>query len=583
MSSCKSCGDVAQGIEGTQEINSSGSVPLEYYPVPPSSCPQPPPLQPTCVTPITPPNRNCGCSGCVTQSGCCSNLVQAQPQPFYAQSSMCQENHTKTIVNNNFATAIKVATSFNMPACGASAILSFPGLSSVVIGGYIWNPTYGYLKILALNTSNSQLTVQNDCTTGNAPVGTAVPACTYFDVTTPPVSSGGGSGGAPSVFPYLAVDFTAPIVGACINITLTNVNGLSVGKNVQIAGGTYRLSAIIDSTTVTICNDGAGVTPNTPVLALNAANEFQYPVVLIDTNACTNSPAVQGSILVCNAGISQALDATALGQVPVVVDATTNEVQFQTLDVPVRTCATLTACLTLVPGQASYILTVSSSAQFVVGDLLQIGTRTDRFTVTAIIDATHIQGTLDPIPGAVVDIAPGVSVCIADCCEILQLQIDTINTELEDLESSVRAAQANMFGPANLNAGNTNAQTFQASVTFNNPNPSKVGFGYFSVDSVFIAQADNTNTNFLAYDYRLLIGIDVPPVAVLGGVDSIQYNDNAAYPVSKLRTYSGVFSVPVSGSTTINAIAEVNWVGNGTAQLNISDMNVRIHGIMVAV
>jgi hypothetical protein len=75
-----------------------------------------------------------------------------------------------------------------MPACGETAILYFPSVKILPVGTYLWAQTYGYLKVLALDSLTGAATVQNNCDINNAAPGTYVPACTCFLVgPTPPV------------------------------------------------------------------------------------------------------------------------------------------------------------------------------------------------------------------------------------------------------------------------------------------------------------------------------------------------------------------------------------------------------------
>lgn len=85
-------------------------------------------------------------------------------------------------------TALVVSNSWNVPACGAEAVLSIPGLTTVLIGAYIYNPTYGRFRITAFDSVNQQVTVINECLSGNAAPGTVVPALTSFIFSAPPSS-----------------------------------------------------------------------------------------------------------------------------------------------------------------------------------------------------------------------------------------------------------------------------------------------------------------------------------------------------------------------------------------------------------
>ena len=329
---------------------------------------------------------------------------------------------------------------WNVPGCASGAVVSVPGLTDVVIGSYIWNPLYGYFEITDFDPVAQHLTVQNNCQDGNQPVGTQVPGCTKFIVIDPPGDTSGGN--TPLLFPYVALDFVAPADGDCIDIAVTTVNGLAVGKNVQIGSGTYRLESIPSSTLIRICNDGAGITPGTNVIAQNGAGQYQYPIVLIDTNPCTHEGAEEGILIGCVDGVAKPMTGAAVGSVWVLVDAETGRGRYELLDVPTRTCTAITCCLTLTPGVSSYTIPVGDSSQFTNGDTVQIGTREDRGTITAIPDATHITITLVPTPGSVVDIPPGTSLCIIDCCEDLQEQIDALSEQLSDQRLSNYSDQA---------------------------------------------------------------------------------------------------------------------------------------------
>ncbi len=68
---------------------------------------------------------------------------------------------------------------------------------------------------------------------------------------------------------------------------------------VQIGDGEYRISAIPDSTTLTICNDGDGITPGTTVEARTTSGLYQYPIVSL-VDCC---PTVTAAIADINDGL----------------------------------------------------------------------------------------------------------------------------------------------------------------------------------------------------------------------------------------------------------------------------------------
>lgn len=111
---------------------------------------------------------SCGCaskksSGCTTTTNCC-------------EDEGCPEICAALIVTN----------SWNVPACSNSAVLSVPGLTTALIGSYVWNPTYGWFRITGFDSVNGQLTVLNECLAQNAAPGTVVPAETLFVFGAPP-------------------------------------------------------------------------------------------------------------------------------------------------------------------------------------------------------------------------------------------------------------------------------------------------------------------------------------------------------------------------------------------------------------
>jgi len=283
-------------------------------------------------------NSNCG-GGCGNSSSIplpidcgarpCSPLADCRaaspgcPTPYYQNTPQCQENHCQQINNYVYNAGIKNDQAFNLPACGAGAVIYSDGLKTLAIGSYLWNPTYGYLKVTAFDYTTGQIVVVNLCNDGNAAVGTNIPACTPFLVTDTPQATSN-----PNFFPYLAIDFTAPANGDCLTITVTNVNGLVVGNQVTIGTGTYTLNSIVSPTSINICNNGLGITPGTPVIAKDVAGNYQYPIGLIAVNPCGNGVVASGVVLVCNGGGAKPLDGAAAGNLLTLIDPALNTAGF---------------------------------------------------------------------------------------------------------------------------------------------------------------------------------------------------------------------------------------------------------------
>lgn len=382
----------------------------------------------------------CGNGGCVTSA----------PTPFYNQAGGVQENHNTTVVQQQFVTSLTTSSAFNVPACEENATITIPGLQKIQIGSYLWNSVYGYFQVISFDYLSSQVTIKNTCIAScvegvtYASPGSAVPSCTQFNVVDPPCGSGGG---VPSGV-FLAVDFVAPAVGNCIDISVTSVAGIFVGQNVQVGSGIYRVSGVADSTTITICNDGAGIVHGTIVYAKDASNQFITPITPLSTNACTNPVNATGALLTCHNNIQGPLEGGVLGQVPVLINTTTNEVQFQTLAIPVEVCTVLGADITLVAGTTIYTILVSDSSIFSViapptGPQLAVihfGTYENaRWKVNAIPDGTHV--TIEKTTAQTVnDVIPdGSQVCIAPCCDQVSSALNNTNTNVATNTSAIAA------------------------------------------------------------------------------------------------------------------------------------------------
>lgn len=218
------------------------------------------------------------CSKCSSDKCSCPTACGSA---YYNQADICEEDNCQKIYVNGFYFAICTESSWNIPVCGQTAILSVPGVQRVSIGSYIWHTAYGYYQIVSIDVAKGQIGIVNNCTIGNAPPGTQIPACTCFTITTNPIDVPGAS----FLFPYLALDFTAPADGNCVDITVTNINGLASGDIISIGTGLYTIDSFGSDTVVRICNTGEGILPGTPVVAKDSGGNFVYPINVV-SNCC---------------------------------------------------------------------------------------------------------------------------------------------------------------------------------------------------------------------------------------------------------------------------------------------------------
>lgn len=109
----------------------------------------------------------CGCSNSYSSS-CCSVPTN------------CSEVCGSIILTN----------SWNIPACGGSAVVVASGSKNILLGSYLYSPTYGYYKMVSFNALTGEILITNECQGANAAPGTIVPAYQLFAIGVPPSDIG---------------------------------------------------------------------------------------------------------------------------------------------------------------------------------------------------------------------------------------------------------------------------------------------------------------------------------------------------------------------------------------------------------
>lgn len=544
----------------------------------------------------------CGCNPCQ-----CGRSSMATPTPFYNQGCSVQESHNTIINQEVYVTAITTSSSFNIPACGTTATITIPGLQRIQIGSYLWNSIYGYFEVISFDFLSSQVVIKNTCAASCDPgvqfasAGTLVPACTMFNVVDPPCSSDTET----LVGVYVDTDFVAPAIGNCIDIIVTSITGLASGMVVQISSGLYRIAAIISSTIITICNDGSGVTPGTVVAALDATLHHITPVIPTSENACTNDPNPTGSLITCHGGVQAPLDGVSVGQIPVLIDATTNEVQFQTLDLPTSICTILTSCVNLVNGVTVYVVVVADSSIFILGDILIIHDpqiETVRWEVTSVaLGPTHIQITrTTPQVGDLQVGCNNTPICLAPCCEQLAAGTQICSYDWSPafnnsyvLDSGTNKAEA-LAAPASTSVGTASYGVFQ------NPTCNVMNC-LFTIDYVFDGYFDATSIQGIT-QLQFLTEFGTDNVLIANPFPGFTYGTNTAshqhynvHYVAANKFYVGystsqtvIFALAagkklqIYGRTTLNYLTydaiSIGAAPSFTVETNIS----KLHGIGVA-
>lgn len=563
-------------------------------------------MQRTCVTCgcIT---GNCNCRGS-RSTGCCNPSANTAVQPYYQRASMCPEDNTKKVIIREISQVFRNRSAFCMPACGAKVAVVFDGVTDIAIGAWMWSFGIGYLEVESFNAYSCEITLSNPCPTScgdQMPAGTPIPACSLF-VVTPPICLGGGGSGT---FPCLDSGFIAPVSGACVQIGVTNVNGLSVGKNVSILTGIYRISAINSAVLITICNDGQGLTPGTNVDS-GPSGSCTVPIILIDNNPCLNNQTLCGIILGCNDGLISPVVGTEPGQV-LVYNGNGNDTScFRTLGIPVLNCTDLTVCLTLdpdLPPDTAYLVVVGSTAEFTVGDVVTIGGTI--FIVDSILDGTHMRIVPQAAPGVIITFPAGAQICSADCCTILDQRV----TKLERYIYFNENPDCPFGGLTWLDAEANQADTVPLAVpvivdsvtpliegtilntTIEN-NSCVNGMGvHFTIDYLWefrtiAGAAGDANEVELIGQYNVAVAnAPVPPVPVdvYHGFDTLIYG---LVPTStgicryfRAATISGFISIPIFNSAILAVRTSFNY-GHGTVPtIQVDQLTARVAYMAVAI
>lgn len=565
-------------------------------------------------------NLNPVCSSSIACSCGCNPCTCASPAPFYNQAAACQEDHVRVCTNLTYTAVVTSGTAFNMPACGQSVTVKFPGLKKLQPGSFLWNTTYGYLQVTAFDCVNEQAVLYNDCQLANASPGTAIPACTSFNVVDPPYEDASNCGEGV----FVINDFIVPVLGATVDVDVNTTAGLTLGQTVQVGVGSYTLNAILTPTSIRLYNyGGVGVVPGTTISAHDGFGNCITPVTPAADDPCDEVPVTQGAIVVCSGGKTSTLNAGALGQVPVCVDPTDNLFESKTAYIEEPVCTTLDACLTLISGTTTYTIVVLDSSVFTFSVVIKLVTGDpviDAYIwrVVSIVDPTHVQ---IECTGAMTTDEPcipvGTPVCEASCCETLSYVVSTpvcnedwSSAQKVDLDLAWDADQTGIT----LNEGDPEYATATKSITITNDtcNPMQV---LLTVDFV-LELSFNVNeeswirhilTPYVGYSTAILPAVPAAPAQTglrtlyedkTFGIGPSKCNAYVAYhhmqyhhtelvtvAAGRAMRYDAhigyTYSSYRAGSESCCACGSLNADGNGLC--TITNANTYIHALGVAV
>lgn len=565
---------------GSIEANTTDTV------CPETPCAKPCETPAPCPTPKVVITQRGGGADCCNQDPCCNRDPCCNEVPvthFRQRASICAEDCREVVYVNTISQVFKTKYAFSMPSCGASIRVVFAGVSDVAIGAYLWAMGIGSLRIKGFNANTSEIELENTCTSGcdQAPPGTPIAACTPFVLSPPDCGSQSSNLGATSLYPFLDAGFTAPSEGACIDITVTNVTGLSIGKNISINNGIYRINAVLSATRINICNDCCGLVAGTVVEYLDGAGNHIVPIILIDANPCSSVSVHTGKPLVCSGTTTVPIEGTENGQV-LVWDSVTGNSNFRTLGIPLLDCTELTVCLTLdpaLPEGTPYLVQVLSTADFVDGEIVTIGGT--EFTIDSITDATHLYLIPTDLPSAIQTYNIGAALCSADCCTILSARIDSIGAEANSGDAAAIADATLTLGQAAT--GNV------ATLLITNASLTKTMGVHWSITSHWIFDLNGVVGKYVNANIVQSVIIEPTGVAAYTTV----YNDQANFAVvgagltinrqSMGRTYHGYTAIPPNSTMIFRGRSDIAYLAGDVTNIIVRQSGTRISYLGVAI
>lgn len=143
---------------------------------------------------------------------------------------------------------------FTQPAVSGTVNVAVVNSSWTAVGSYVFVATAGNYLVTAVPDA-THVTIQNTGAPGNASPGSTI-GSPLLMTASGPVGPQGVIG--LSALTTTTASFTQPTVGGTVNPTVVSSAWASVGEYVFVAtGGTYLVTAVPDSTHVTIQNTGA--------------------------------------------------------------------------------------------------------------------------------------------------------------------------------------------------------------------------------------------------------------------------------------------------------------------------------------
>lgn len=326
--------------------------------------------------------------------------VPAGSRPYYEEVTReVTQSHETVYSTTVHAVSLQSPDTWNVPVIGEDVAVSFPQVSVLPVGSYLYSPIYGYFRISHWNPRNQTAGLRNEGIPGTAAPGTSIPATALFITAPRPCCQDDNA----SLFPFLSANFTAQDIGVQRSVSTTSTFGLRTGELIRIGEGVYRLVTINSSREIVILNEGAGFGVGQTVYALDAVGDYQYLITVENTSACSANTVYEAKLVTCVGSDEKILRGELNSQVPVLQDPVLGTARYKFLDSSVRKCAKLTAQVIITTGTSTYTIVVDDPSPFLANDYVVFMTDTSsmRFKISSIAgnNVTIIRTTDSPVAG----------------------------------------------------------------------------------------------------------------------------------------------------------------------------------------
>lgn len=336
---------------------------------------------------------------------CC----KIKEDPKWNFNKPCLQDHEHTEVYYKYTTTVKTTTPFNVPKFDNEVEIGLEDVVSVAPGAILWNLKVGGLTVKSYNAETKTVIVTP--ANINVDFGSLVVAGTEFTIGIPNIGTDGKADYLDS--PYLAADFISPAPGSCQEASVTSVSGLGINNKVSVSGYVYRIGAIVNKSTLRLCNDGDGAEAGVVIrFDPEDCGEPSVPLIVYETNPCEATPVSTGNIVVCKDNGLTTIKGEADGQI---LRWNNNHKRWELVNAYLdENCTYLTTCFTVDTLDQAYVATVKNTAIFNVDNKVLIDDV--KFIIDEIVDSTHLKLKPETTFTEITTYPVGTNVCLESCC-----------------------------------------------------------------------------------------------------------------------------------------------------------------------